>query len=341
MDKYCRSCKSRHPEPTGKECPARIAKKPSKGISSINTGSNENAALGLMQEMRGTMMQFMDQVNQKMSQMQEDIATRRRSGDSSIPSHGDGTPSSKRSHSSSPARKSPKKTPKKETPKKGDHSLPPDVSAAGSTAQGKLKSGREQTATDVILNRVQWPHYYVTTAEQKPKKYDALSLSEFVYGYMCILAHEPNVQVQQVMQRHLRELMLDEKQYFWEDVRSFHALVLAGMEAGTHSWMDYEGIQHLRQRKGYPNLPKQLQQGKTKSRIGVNIPNVQNVCSAFNQGTCQQPDDHDNLVHCCKWCLENLKRSYKHGDVGCRNKTGRGRAATAKNEQSQASQPQQ
>ena len=69
--------------------------------------------------------------------------------------------------------------------------------------------------------------------------------------------------------------MLDEKQYHREDVRSFHALVLAGMEAGTHSWKDYEGIQYLKQRNGYLNPPKQVHNRNQPSLKGECMPSLQ------------------------------------------------------------------
>ena len=311
------------------------------GISTSPKNSNGKSdnTQDLMKQMQGTMLQFMQKVEQEMSSMKDTIAKRRSGG--SIPSDGDLTPKSRRSESSSPPRKTPKKTPpKKDMPKKEDHSLPPPISGA-SQAQKGMKSGRDKTATDVVQYNVEWPHYYVTSTDQRPKKYDALSIEDFVYGYMCIMAHEPNPEVQKVMQRHLRELMLDEKRYYWEDVRAFHALVLAGMEAGTLSWLDYQGIQYLRAREGYPNPPKQQQTRRPRDRQGINLPNKDNVCTAFTQGQCDETDDHNGLLHCCKWCLEHVKRTYRHGEFECRNRLSSRSRNAAKNGQAPGQNSQQ
>ena len=123
---------------------------------------------------------------------------------------------------------------------------------------------------------------------------------------MCILAHESDPEVKNV---------LDEKQYHREDVRSFHALVLAGMEAGTHSWKDYEGIQYFKQRNGYPNPPKQVHnRPRAPGRLGINLPPKESVCPAYSQSSCKERDDHNGLFHRCKWCLEDVKRTYRHGE---------------------------
>ncbi len=116
-------------------------------------------------------------------------------------------------------------------------------------------SGRDKTAQDVVTHSIAWPHFYVTSIENRPAKYDSLTLEEFIYGYLCIHDHEPDPAIQAAMLQHLRELMLDMKQHTWAEVRSFHALVLSKMEAGRASWLDLPGIQYLRTREGYLPVP--------------------------------------------------------------------------------------
>ena len=138
MDKYCRSCKARHPEPINKDCPTRLAK------AKKQPAMGQQDAAKIITDMQGTMLQFMEKVNQNRDQMREEMA-RRRSGASSIPCHaspGDGSPGStrstrsRRSKSYSPGRKSPKRTPKKD-----DHSLPRPFSQDLQTAK-KVRQGQ-------------------------------------------------------------------------------------------------------------------------------------------------------------------------------------------------------
>ncbi len=112
-------------------------------------------------------------------------------------------------------------------------------------------SGRDQTAHDVVAHNIAWPHFYVTSTENRPAKYDSLTLDEFLFGYLCIHDNEPDPATQRAMFQHLRELMLDMKQHTWAEVRSFHALVLSKMEAGRATWLDLPGIEYIRAREGY------------------------------------------------------------------------------------------
>ncbi len=117
-------------------------------------------------------------------------------------------------------------------------------------------SGRDKTAHDVIAHNIDWPHFYVTTTDNRPADYDYLTLDEFIYGYMCVHEHEPDPAVQSAMWQHLRELMLDLKQHTWAEVRSFHALILSKLEAGRASWLDLPGFDYIRTREGYlPPIP--------------------------------------------------------------------------------------
>ncbi len=152
---------------------------------------------------------------------------------SSKPSHGDISPSSTRGN-------------------KGPNTK--DISDRHPVAKATC-SGRDQTAHDIVAHNITWPHFYVTSTDNRPAKYDTLALHEFIFGYLCIHDNEPDPAIQAAMCQHLRELMLDMKQHTWAEVRSFHALVLSKMEAGRASWLDLPGIQYLRTREGYLPIP--------------------------------------------------------------------------------------
>ena len=83
-----------------------------------------------------------------------------RSRSNSVPSHGDVSPSKNSEQDM--------ETPRKKLKFNGDESS----SGAAANANGKgKKSGREKTAQGAICTDIDWPHFHVTGAEQRPAKY--------------------------------------------------------------------------------------------------------------------------------------------------------------------------
>ncbi len=296
----CTKCNGQHSPPRGKKCSKDTETK-------VDSPSQTNA------KFQEKVLSFMDKMESRMTAME-----RRRS--SSLPSHGDISPSSSRGKSRRRSRStSPDvKKQKRDNPDNSkDRSLPKPNSAQPGKAN---KSGRDLTATDVIENNVAWPHFYVTTADQRPAKYDQLSLHEFMYGYMCVHDNEGDRDVQDAMRIHLRELLLDMKKHRWADVRAFHALVLARMETGQASWDDLQGIQYLRVREGYissTHTGRNQWAATNKSEAPVSSTKV---CNKYNEGTCPQEADHNNLRHCCAYCFKAVKRGYPHAEIDCNRK---------------------
>ncbi len=314
----CRTCQESHEWPRGQNCP-RKEQPPTKN-------TEEKLA-----EFQSHVLDYMKKMDTRM----ENFEKRRRSR--SIPSNGDSpsrssrrsSRSSRRSSSSSSSRRrsssagtsmstspSMKKCKRDSTPedKKRNHSdrsLPPPPTPS---AKGK-KSGRDKTAQDVVTNDVIWPHYFVSTANQRPAQYDQLSIHEFVFGYTCIQDHESDPVIKRAMSQHLRELMLDMKIHKWYKVRAFHALVLSKMEAGQASWFDLPGIQYLRLREGYlPTSPPRSSAAKSEAPSDVK------PCNKFQNGACNQDGDHNGLKHCCAFCFKAVKRAYRHAQVDCKRK---------------------
>ncbi len=193
-----------------------------------------------------------------------------------------------------------------------DHNTP-------SVPRGK-KSGREKTVVDVIYHDIDWPHYFVQPkSNQKAPRYDDLSLEEFVYGYLRIVAMEQDGDVKAAMLSHLEELMLDARQYSWPKARAFHGLIVQEMERGALTWLDTEQIQTHRHRRGYISSPVTRSQGNYSKPASDNPPRYE-ICNAYNSGSCPHEKPHDGLKHSCSYCFGKLKRLYKHPECECRRK---------------------
>ncbi len=285
---YCHSCKQRHQKPNGLQCPTRLSRLGYEP-SAINSDSN-HATL----ELQKTMQEFMKQIDARMSAMES--ATRRSRSPSS---KGDSeTQQRRRSISEGGQPKGAK-----------DTSFRPLHTPA--TIDSKI-SGRDKTAMDVVTLDIPWPHYYVTSANQRPAHYDELSVEEFVYGYMCVHNQEKDTAIQSAMRKHLCEIMLDSRQYGWEKARSFHALILAQMEQGRLNWLDSAGIQYERQRRGYLPSPPRPKQPFFKAKVEICIP--------YQAGNCPHDTHHGGLKHVCSYCYKAIGCTFKHPKVSCKRK---------------------
>ena len=120
------------------------------------------------------------------------------------------------------------------------------------------------------------------------------------------------------MRKHLRELMLDSRQYGWEKARSFHALVLAQMEQGRLDWLNSNGIQYERQRRGYqPSPPRGKQLLPRPPQI---FTRKVELCNLYQDGNCPEQSHHNGLKHVCSYCYHKIGCTFKHPMVSCNRK---------------------
>ncbi len=290
---YCRSCKEHHVPPVGKQCATRIARmgldiNPSQLNQKKDDGSSDKV-ISLLTSMKGDF----DDMRSRLSELESSVKKRPRSD--SIPSDGDASESSG-SEDGSP---SPKKKKARNNKKKG-------------------KSGRDKTALEVVCNDVDWPHFYVISkTDRRPATYDSLSVEQFVYGYLKVIAKEKDAAVKAAMMSHLEELMLDTNQYGWPQTRAFHAVILGEMERGSLDWLDKDGFAYNRLRKGYVTSP--VTRSQTQPRTQTQAAKIE-ICSDYNSGECPSEKSHDGLKHACRFCYLKSRRTYKHPESECRNK---------------------
>ena len=72
-----------------------------------------------------------------------------------------------------------------------------DLQMAGTRLTGK-KSGSIMTASDIVIKRIDWPHFYIKRISDTTRKgvvFKELKVEEFVFGFLCML-EAPHSQMQ-------------------------------------------------------------------------------------------------------------------------------------------------
>ena len=197
-------------------------------------------------------------------------------------------------------------------------------------AKGKM-TGKLRTAEHKVKFEVQWPHFYVYKHDNTAATYDDLNISEFVYGYLCMIDDSPASQ-RSVLHSHLKQLMEDTTLYQWAVIRGYHAVVLNMIETGRLTWADTERIQALRRVHVWQT--GRMRQSDTKQARPTwkaqSDTNTQ-ICQAYQSGSCAHNESHGAVTHACAYCWSNLKRVHQHPLCRCRK-----RPAGAKNDQQDA-----
>jgi len=97
-----------------------------------------------------------------------------------------------------------------------------DTTQQAAAGKNKQKSGRVQTGSDFVVQRVEWPHFHIFRGhDRQPATYDELSVQEFVCGYLTALEHEPEARDKELKLAHLRHLNQDCTEYGWQGPRNF------------------------------------------------------------------------------------------------------------------------
>ena len=82
--------------------------------------------------------------------------------------------------------------------------------------KGKFKSQRGGSETVWVKNEVPWPHNHVLSGSNKSRtSYDALSLSQWVAGFSCIIREEVDPSVKNHMLEYMTDLMEDSNDFGW------------------------------------------------------------------------------------------------------------------------------
>ena len=194
-----------------------------------------------------------------------------------------------------------------------------------------LRSGRILTADDKVKQSIPWPHEFIYNPDGTPSKYDELSVSQFVHGYMLIMATQ-KPRRKAMMEQHLKELMTDEPIYGWEVVRNYHAIWLQHLESERATWENSGISSDLRRthvwnsiatKQASRNAPQVILTPSPHRHQDVHVtpalPGTK-ACVAYQRGICSQYDSHGTAKHICAFCLKVAKRQCMHPEYECKRK---------------------
>ncbi len=170
-------------------------------------------------------------------------------------------------------------------------------------------------AENCANSRAPWPHHSIFNGpKMRGCEYDNLSLSEFIYGYLCQMEEEKFIQDQPAMIKYLRELMEDckDRQEDWTIIRNFHGVVLTLIEKRTISWRSQREIAKMRNRYIYNLKPE-----RTAPTAPVKSERTETPCQAYNRGDCSRSTSHNGALHICAHCFETKARHHGHPKTAC------------------------
>jgi len=217
-----------------------------------------------------------------------------------------------------------------------DETLPPCVAASNSSNQViKLKSGKEDKPTSVVVNKQLWPQRFlcVTSMGSEPT-YEQLTIAQFVTGYSQLLQSDEISDLERrERQTHLVSLMYFAQQYTWDAVLAFHASVLLEIERGILKWGD--SFFHLESRTLYTKPLIDSTSATTKSTLIIVClfplnklcSNAILFCRDYQRGTCKHTTDHYGYIrgerkwlrHICAkcWVSTRSQEFHREGTPDC------------------------
>ena len=211
----------------------------------------------------------------------------------------------------------------------GDHDLDEDERLPARGKSRPLRSGRDKTAAESVSVAVEWPHYHVFRgADRRPAKYDELTITEFVAGYLkIVLANLAETKNVTLMLKHLGNIMGDVTEHSWENVRNCHAIILQQMEQARLNWADTDSITELRTTYAHARPKITVDHYRQASRTNGPL-----FCFRYQSESCTYDSDHTTsrgfVKHVCAYCLKTYGVLRKHAEQVCRQKS---REATSKN----------
>ena len=184
-----------------------------------------------------------------------------------------------------------------------------------------VKSGKDLKISSNVIKVEKWPHVFLTVAQysRSGRKYDDLTVEEFVAGYSAILA-QPDVSVAEVNARikHLQKLMYLAMRNTWRSVLLFHSLCLQQIERCLMEWGDDFGELESISLEARSTSKAMSSRQTTASQ---NTASAIVYCQDYQRGTCAQTESHYGLLfnrrrylqHVCATCLKSTGNQERHG----------------------------
>ena len=213
-------------------------------------------------------------------------------------------------------------------------------------------SGKSKKLTSLVKFPQEWPHSYLGLHfVDKDKTYDELSMPEFCAGYASILEGIKGDRLRKFRLEHFRECMYLATRYQWRCVLNYHAACLLEVERGNLRWGQSYKFQMLQSTtlaggflpsshgRGVGSSPSYPQRSIGNSQPTRHAEGYIFYCKAFQNGTCNQQNDHNGLLngesrylrHICARCWIRNKRRAAHPESAesCPSRTEQQAAAVA------------
>ena len=191
------------------------------------------------------------------------------------------------------------------------------------TRTGGKKSGCKLVAGESVLERIDWPHMYVTRmagGKRTGVPFAELRLEEFVFGFISMLESPFCRWDYRTMTRLLRMMMQDVMDFSWPNARALYQMIGVEVEQGTMEWTDTDAIREMRfthSRVGCPEKEREKKETQTQKPAPKQAPPGTRACVAYQTRSCEQANDHSPFVHACSYCLKACNLLFRHAENDC------------------------
>ena len=195
--------------------------------------------------------------------------------------------------------------------------------------KSKRKSGKFSKPSSKVTVVQDWPQAYLSLKYvTKAKKYEALSIPEFVAGFSAILQKPklPDIE-RKARTKHLKDLMYLATIHKWNVVLEFHASVLCEIERGHLTWSDsFDSLMSRFLATHSSNNSASGSRSSSNSTAGGTSSRIF-FCRHYNNGHCTKPDTHTDMVngisvsvrHICAqcWLTNRTVQSHQQSSPMC------------------------
>ena len=188
--------------------------------------------------------------------------------------------------------------------------------------QGR-RSGASMLASDVVKQRIDWPHLYVQRLSEGNTisvPYSDLRVEEFVYGFLEMLDAPKCSMDQQKMRDLLKMIMRDAMDFSWSNALRFYRMVGWAVEKGALKWSDSEKISDMRMTFSRANFPEKKEVKETPKTTNTNTktaPSGMRCCATYQRRSCEQNRDHHPFTHACSHCFKTCNMLFRHPEADC------------------------
>ena len=182
------------------------------------------------------------------------------------------------------------------------------------------KSGSMLTAAELVEERIDWPHMYVTRltgGRRKGVNYAELTSEEFAYGFIAMIGTPHCNWDYRTMNEILGIIMQHAMQFGWESARALYQELGVEVEKDRMLWSDSDSIRDIRFNHSH-HKPTERKEPQDNTRPPLKLaPAGTKACVAYQTRACEQLRDHPPYTHTCAYCLKACNALCRHTESDC------------------------